>query len=153
MQEDLLFFIISSTGILVGVIVFFLFLVYRFRGEAQLRLKTEGAGFDYTKRGVWYAKHVTRPRNLFVYSLTQIASTVVSPFLFVWLLSPSIYYSFLEIEVELLSTFFLYIPMCLCTLTRNDCYKYWGAGKPCPKEEEMGDDLEPDEVDTREDGA
>ena len=59
MQTDILYGIIVFAGALVGIIVYFLFLVYRFRGEDQLRRKVRGAGFDSTRRGAWYAQHVT----------------------------------------------------------------------------------------------
>ena len=144
MQTDILYFIVSIAGVLVGGIVLFLFQSYRFRGEDQLALKTEGAGFDYTRPGVWYAQHVTRPRDLFVYTLTQIVSAVGSTFLFWLLLSPSTYYSFWGAGAEFLCTWFMIALMCLCGQNLNSCYEYWGAGKPCPKD----DDLEPDEVDT-----
>ncbi len=93
MQADILYVVIQFTVVLVGAIVFFLFLVYRFRGEDQLKLKVKGAGLDPTRRGAWYAQHVTRTRNVLVYTLIEIASALVSTFLLLWILLPSAFYS------------------------------------------------------------
>lgn len=150
MQESVLDLIVGLAGMLAGGTVYFLFLHYKFEGEYQLRRKVRGEGFDPARRGAWYAQHVTRRRDLVAYTLIAIASTAGVTSLFWLLLSPHIFYLFWSEGASFLSAWALILLMCLSGFI-NSCssYKYWGADRPDPTD----DELEPDEMDAHEDGA
>ncbi len=49
----------------------------------------------------------------------------------------------------MLTVWFMIVLMCWCGLGLDHRYEYWGTGKPYLADDDMG----PDEVGTREDGA
>ncbi len=157
-QEGVLSLIAWCTGVLVGGTIYILFSRYRRDGEWQLVLKMRGAGLDPTRRGAWYAEHVTRPVDLVTYMLMAYASAVLPTSLFWWLLLPPAFLSGVMYEMGRYPIFVLWVVVMTCCYPMYDPrYRYWGAGRPYPAdeeiEEEMEDDTGLDEMDMCEDGA